>query len=249
MVEETTRVEGKPCSAVTKSGEPCKNRAQRDSDYCYVHRMVVAESTSGQVISGTVKIFESPSPVIEGAAAPAARSVVQRETDQQIEILLAELNALAKELQRSMPVHVPPPPPLTPAQLMELFNQSIGRLAPGPQRELLEDIQHNLQDVTYRDLLDPETLKGLWYILSYSAQSQSAALKENVEAALVALPGYSLLSNLKGNLEGTSPGDLMDPETWKGMWLVMSYAAQAQVQEAKRRLLGQGDDEEETQQR
>ena len=54
----------------------------------------------------------------------------------------------------------------------------------------------------------------------------------------------ALAGDLKGNLEGTSPKDLVDPDTWKGMFLIMNYSARATATDLKRKLLGDEEDGE-----
>ena len=222
------------CAATTKSGERCKNRAQAGSAYCYIHRSLAHAAGPPSV--------EAPPPAAADPTVASAVHTPPTTMDAQLVLFVQELKALVKELQRRVPERIPPA--VTPAQVLELFNSNIGRYAPGPQRELLLDLQRNLEEATFRDLVDPETLKGLWYILQYSVQAQSSAARDSVLGRIASLPGFALLADLRGNLEGTKPQDLVDPATWKGLWTVLSYAAQQQVHTARRRLRGDAGDDE-----
>ncbi|HXF63172.1 MAG TPA: hypothetical protein VNK95_16215, partial [Caldilineaceae bacterium] len=170
---------------------------------------------------------------VEVTSLPAASTQrATQQTERNIELLLQELDALAQEIQRRFGGTTP----LTPAQLLGMVNNRVGRFAPEMPREALRDLERNLEGTSFRDLVDPETLKGLFYVLSYTAQSSSASLREQVRARLAKLPGFGALAQLAGNLEGTSPRDLVDPDTWKGFWIILSHMAQQQMADARRRM-------------
>ena len=46
------------------------------------------------------------------------------------------------------------------------------------------------------------------------------------------------------SLEGASKEDLLDLDTWKGMWYMLNYSVQFQAEQLKQRLIGEeaGDD-------
>ena len=52
-----------------------------------------------------------------------------------------------------------------------------------------------------------------------------------------------IVSELRRNLEGTSPKEFLDPDTWKGMWLIMNYSVQATASEIKAKLVGEEEEE------
>jgi hypothetical protein len=58
------------------------------------------------------------------------------------------------------------------------------------------------------------------------------------------LPGGGTLLIVKSQIESTSPKDLLDVETWKGAWVILNAAVQAQANEVKRRVLGEQDDQD-----
>ena len=74
----------KPCAATTKSGEPCKNKAQDGSDYCYVHRALAAQAEP-KPKKKTAKAAPSPQP-----SAPAAKN--QAASHPQFKELIVELD-------------------------------------------------------------------------------------------------------------------------------------------------------------
>src|SRR5690606_31000623 len=165
---------------------------------------------------------------------PAATQGAAQQTERNVELLLQELDALAQEIQRRFGGTTS----LTPAQLLGMINQRVGRFAPEMPREVLRDLERNLEGTSFQDLVDPETLKGLWYVMSYSVQGASQATRQRIYDRLKVLPGFEVIADLAGNLEGTSPRDLVDPATWKGFWYILQHTAQQQVADAKRRVLG-----------
>ena len=46
------------------------------------------------------------------------------------------------------------------------------------------------------------------------------------------------------SLQGASREDLMDPDTWKGIWYMMNYSLQFQANQMRQRLLGEVDEKE-----
>ncbi len=235
--------EHKQCAATTKAGSRCKNHAMHDSDYCGVHQSLAKESVEGSPPAVDIHEIEAHQEIAIQEEAPIdTRPPIGgpfRESRAQasFEILAAELNALAVELQTSIPGYVPPA--FTPDGLVALVKSNLERFTPDMQVEILSELRRNLEGTSPRDLIDPDTWKGLWYILNYTVQAQSTAAIESVYARLAALPGMALLSDLKGNLEGTSPKEFLDPETWKGMWMIMNYTIQATAADLKRKLEGE----------
>jgi hypothetical protein len=231
-----------PCQALTKAGTPCKLPALPDSDYCAVHHRQVdaklAPSVESQAEASPTRAASSPPALSDApvsAPTPQQPPAPARGIEPNLDLLVRELEALAQELQHRLDSATS----LTPAQMLGLVNKSVGRFAPELPRETLRDLERNLEGSTFRDLIDPETLKGLFYLLTYSLQGSSAAMREQMVARLARLPGYSALAELAGNLEGTTPRDLVDPETWKGFWYIANYTAQQQLADARRRILGE----------
>ena len=220
--EEAMSEERSTCQATTKAGAPCKNSAMEGSVYCYVHRHFAAAPANAE-------------PVIKTAA--AGTKVVEKAD---FDMLVGELNSLAEELQNSYPSYTPPE--FSPSGMIALIKRNLDKFTPDMQFEIVSELKRNLEGTSPKDLIDPDTWKGMWYILNYTAQAQSSAALEKIVNRLSGLPGMALLTDLKGNLEGTSPKEFLDPETWKGMFLIMNYSARATVGDLKRKLMGSDDE-------
>ena len=209
------------CEATTQAGRRCKNSARPRSRYCHVHQNFLP--------------VEIPLPV---STTPQGTEGKSQEREH-FEMLVQEFNALAEEIKRSYPDFVPPE--FSAAGMIAMLKTNLAKLTPGLQSETLVQLRANLEGTTPQDLIDPDTWKGLWYILNYTAQAQSRDAIEKISTRLGAIPGYNLMVDLKGNLEGTSPREFLDADTWKGLFLVMSYSARATVNDVKRRVLGEDD--------
>lgn len=146
--------------------------------------------------------------------------------------LVTELNELAADLQKLSPTYNPPP--FSRQGLLELLKKNGQRFKPEIQSGLLRDLQASLEGASAKDLLDLETWKGLWFVLNYSLQNESAGIGEK----LAALPGVGLLNDMRGMLSGARPADLLEIDTWKGMWFLLNYSAQNQIESMKQRLTG-----------
>lgn len=210
--------ETRPCSAITKSGAPCKRSAQPGSNYCAIH----ARSS------------------VSAAAAPAPAVVMVDRAE--LQQLAAELNALAEDLRRFSPEFSPPP--YSPQALRNLLSQLLERLAPSERREILNSIRSTVEGVSVDDLKDVETWKGLWFTLNYLVSTEATKRMDWVMEKLSHMPGLSMAAGLKDAIASTPPEEFLKPETWKGMWFVVNYELQNQASSLKRRLLGGSEQEE-----
>ncbi len=161
----------------------------------------------------------------------------QPAAEPEFEEVVQELNQAAEKLRATEPEYSPPP--FSPLNLLKLIRENIDRFTPEVQRDLLRELQDSLQGATPKDMLDPATWKGLAYLLTYSLQNETAVMRERVNKHLVKLPGGETLVSMQEMLEGASPKDLLDPDTWKGMWYLVNYSLQNQAQDVKRRILGE----------
>lgn len=153
---------------------------------------------------------------------------------------------MAANLESQRPRSIPDyrPPSFSTDGLIALLKENLDRFTPDVQIEIVSELKRNLEGTSARDLIDPDTWKGFWYILNYMAQEQSANMRQKLYDRLSTLPGMALLSDIKGNLEGTSPKEFLDPDTWKGMWMIMSYSVQATAVDIKRAIVGEDEDDE-----
>ncbi len=245
--------ERKQCAAITKAGARCKNKALLGSDYCRIHqhlaqaaaeapaspakpkRKRAARSAKGKGGAKASRKRTQPAK----SAAPQPTPAQKEEFDQ----LLAELNRLAEELRRLQPEYSPPP--FTPQAFLSLLKENIGRFTPSVQMDILQELQRNLQGASPKDLIDPDTWKGLWVIMNCMVQAETSSMREKLVKRLESLPGTALILDLGRNLRGTSPKEFLEPDTWKGMWYILNHTAQLQLQEMRRKLMGNGDEDEE----
>jgi len=165
---------------------------------------------------------------------------VEPETVQAAEVMTAisGVNQVAADLREAAPSYQPPP--YSPQALLDLLRHNAEHLA--DKVPVLGELRHNLEGTKPEDLVDPETWKGLWYILNYTAQAQSKQAVDAVVERLAKLPGGDTLLLVKSTVENTSPKDLLDIRTWQGAWVILNAAVQAQANEVKRRVLGQQDE-------
>lgn len=213
------------CAATTKAGKPCKNYAADDSAYCHVHQNVQAPAAS---------------------KAEAELLARKKELLDELDELVADLKTAVPESGRST---------YNPLQMITYLRQNLSRFTPEMQLGVLE----NFQGMTREDMLDIETWKGLGYMLSYSARFQADQLREKMNEQLPEpLKPDTMLNFVKSNvdrftpdvakgimdsLQGATREDLVDPETWKGIWYMLNYSVQFQAEQLKQKLTGETDEE------
>lgn len=162
--------------------------------------------------------------------------------------LLAELDTLVDSLRKVIP---DAEQPYSPLQMIRLVRRSISRYTPDIQIGILEQFE----GMTREDLLDLDTWKGLAYMIAYSAQFQVTQTKDKLNEQMPGpLKPDSIVSMLKGGLnkitpdiarqiassfEGATREDLLDPDTWKGVWYMLNYSLQFQAEQLKHRLMGE----------
>lgn len=217
------------CAATTKAGKPCKNYAVEGSDFCHVHQHVAQ------------------------AAPAAATSTAEAELLARKKALLDELDELVADLKTAVPATTTSP--YNPVQLLTYLRQNLSQFTPEMQMGILE----NFRDMTREDMMDIETWKGLGYMLSYSAKFQANQLRDKMNEQLPKpLQPDTMLNFVKTNidrftpdvakgimdsLQGATREDLMDPETWKGIWYMINYSVQFQAEQLKQRLKGESEAE------
>jgi hypothetical protein len=217
------------CAATTKAGKPCKNYAMEGSDVCHVHQNV-QEPASSTTMS------------------EAEAELLTRKKE-----LLAELDELVADLKTAVPPAAASP--YNPLQLLTYLRQNLSKFTPEIQLGILE----SFEGMTREDLMDIETWKGLGYMLNYSARFQANQLREKMNAQLPKpLQPDTMLNFVKSNIDRFTPDvakgimdsfqgatreDLMDPETWKGLFYMLNYSIQFQADQLKQKLTGQEEEE------
>jgi hypothetical protein len=200
------------CQAVTIKGTQCKNTAKPDSRYCYIHYREELEEES----------------------APSAQE------SNEFEQVIGELNQLVSELRSSLSGYAPPP--FSATALMGLLKQNLDKFTPEMRLSIVTELQESLEGAKPQDFLDPETWKGLWFLLNYQVQSQTEPLRDMLKERLGMVPGAALVGDIADSLEGAQPRDFLDLETWKGLWFLVNYQIQAQTEELRGKFRGAHDE-------
>jgi hypothetical protein len=175
------------------------------------------------------------------------------EPSTQLGRLLVELDNLVDALRNSIPDAAQTP--YSPLRMLTLVRSSISRYTPDVQINILEQFE----DMTREDLMDLDTWKGLAYMIAYSAQFQATQTKDKLNDQLPEpVKPDSIFAIFKGGLdritpdiarqiassfEGATREDLLDLDTWKGVWYMLNYSLQFQAEQIKLRLMG-GEEEE-----
>jgi hypothetical protein len=208
--------EKRQCAAITKAGTRCHNHALPGLDYCGVHKQLAEAAEQSAALSGEAL-----------AAAEAERA--------RMHSVAAELNRVAAEIAaRDKSFRAPP---YSPEALAALIRNSKDKLAASLPVDFVKDIVRNLEGTKREDLADPETWKGLWYILTYTLQLRTKEAVEAVGKRLDFIPGMDLMTQFSASIV-ESPRDLLDVNTWKGGLVVLNAAVQAQLDSAKRMVKG-----------
>ena len=167
--------------------------------------------------------------------------------------LLEELDQLVGELRAAIPEAGANA--YSPMFFLSYIRAGMNRLAPDVQLGILE----SFEDMTTEDLMDIDTWKGMAYMAGYSARFQAGQLKDKMNETLPTplqpdttinlvkqvLDRFTpeVAKNIMETLQGATREDLMDPETWKGVWYMLNYSLQFQVNQLRDRVMGEDEDE------
>jgi len=135
--------------------------------------------------------------------------------------------------------------------MLTLVRSSVSKYTPDVQISVLEQFQ----DMTREDLMDLDTWKGLAYMIAYSAQFQAAQTKDKLNEQLpkplkpdsvfaMVMSGLDRITpdfarQIASSFEGATREDLLDLDTWKGVWYMLNYSLQFQAEQVKLRLIGE----------
>lgn len=158
--------EKKKCDALTQAGNPCKRYAQEGSNYCYAHRNYEPASSEADSVEEAIK---GPQPErLEDVASVRAA--------------LDELNATVEALRQRTPNFSPPP--FSATALLDWLRNNFEQYSP----QLFKDIGETLTEATAEDFKDPDTWRGIWYLISYSVKQESTDLYEKLSQQASANP-------------------------------------------------------------
>ena len=191
--------------------------------------------------------------IAESVSAADEETAVSPDTAR-MEELVSELDGLVSELKSTVPKEGSSP--YSPLQMVTMIRENLHKLAPEVQLGILE----SFEGMTIDDLKDIDTWKGMAYMMSYSARFQAGQVKERMNEQLPhpmkpdTVIGFmkqnidrfapEIAKDLFNNLQGTSKEDLLDPDTWKGMFYMVNYSLQFQAEQLKQRLTGESTDDE-----
>jgi transposase-like protein len=189
---------------------------------------------------------------LDAFAAPAAPAAATADETEQLRQLVSDLNSRVAELEQLVEARGGEAAAYSPVRLLTMVRDNVQKLTP----EMQLDVLRNFQGMSAEDLLDLDTWKGLAYMMTYSARFQAGQVRGKVSEAInqvVPEPiqpgrlwqlGKSGLDRLTpefakqilGTLQGASREDLLDPDTWKGVWYMVNYSLQFQAEQLKQRL-------------
>jgi hypothetical protein len=220
MTDDEKRVR---CAATTKAGNQCRNSAQTGQAFCHIHaRQAPTEPAPAEPENGELRQ------------------------------LVDELDALLADLKKSLPESGDSL--YSPLQFLTALRQNLSKLSPDVRSGLLQ----NFEGMTREDLLDLETWKGMAYMMSYSARFQADQTREKMNEVLPTplKPDTwinffkknldkitpSVAKDIAQNLQGATKEDLMDPDTWKGVWYMLDYSLRFQAEQFKQKLTGEDEE-------
>lgn len=213
--------------------------------------------TDGQV-SYAARKFREQGPgafsAIERSAAVATAETEPEAEAEQLRALVNELNARVAELEQMVEVKqgTTGSAPYTPAGLLAMIRDNVHKMTP----EMQLDVLRNFQSMSVEDLLDLETWKGMAYMMAYSARFQADQMRGKVSDTINQVvpepiqPGRQWQAGKSGldritpefakqilsTFQGATREDLLDPNTWKGVWYMITYSIQFQAEQLKQRL-------------
>ena len=210
--------------------------------------------TEGQVAYALRKFREQGLDAFSAIQTPQSNEGPSPEQDvEALHAVVADLNARVAELQKLVDdKHTGGDALYTPARLLAMIRDNAQKLTP----EMQLDVLRNFQGMSAEDLLDLETWKGLAYMMTYSARFQADQMRGKVSDTINHVvpepiqPGRlwqmcksgldritpDFAKQILSTFQGASREDLLDPNTWKGVWYMITYSLQFQAEQLKQRL-------------
>jgi len=184
-------------------------------------------------------------------AVEATASAASTADQEALRELARELDELIVDLQAKLPESTGQAS-YSPLRLLTLLRDNAGRLTP----EFVQGIRQSLEGMTAEDLRDLDTWKGLAYMMTYSARFQAEQVGGRIQSHIpellqpirlldVAKKGLDkimpdLARQILSTFEGATKEDLLDPDTWKGVWYMINYSLQFQAEQLRERLKDEG---------
>lgn len=209
--------------------------------------------TEGQVGYIVRKFREQGLEAFPSAGAAPSTDTTDASEAEQLRLLVNDLNAQVAELNRLVAEKpAAGDAAYSPARLLVMVRDNVQKLTPDMQLDVLR----NFQGMSAEDLLDLETWKGLAYMMTYSARFQADQMRGKVSDTINQVvpepiqPGRlwqmgkagldrftpEIAKQIFSTFQGASREDLLDPDTWKGVWYMITYSLQFQAEQLKQRL-------------
>lgn len=219
--------------------------------------------TEGQVSYIVRKFREQGLEAFPAAGQPVVAQQAASELEaEQLRALVSELSARVAELEQTANEKHggADNASYTPARLLAMVRDNIHKLTP----EMQLDVLRNFQTMSAEDLLDLETWKGLAYMMTYSARFQADQMRGRMSDTInqvvpepiqpgrlwqMGKSGFDRITpefakQILSTFQGASREDLLDPNTWKGVWYMITYSIQFQAEQLKQRLTAAEDAQE-----
>ena len=171
--------------------------------------------------------------------------------DEKRQTLLNDLDDLVKDLQAKIPQVNASPALYSPLVFLTYIRKNVSRLTPDVQVGILQ----SFDEMTVDDAMDPETWKGMAYMASYSAKFRANQVKDRMNEQLpeplqpdtmIEFVNHNVdrftpdvVKGIMETFQGATKEDLMDLETWKGMWYMINYSFTFQMSQLRDKVLGE----------
>jgi hypothetical protein len=175
----------------------------------------------------------------EATAAATANSAEALPEQKAFYKVLGGLNEVVGELQGTIDGFNPPP--YSRQELLGLLKENIDKFTPEMRIGILRELRQVTEGMSPQDVLDPDTWTGMWYLLNYTAKSKADELQQGLSGLgerVATLPGGETLVGLGQMAQSMSPRDLLEIDTYKGIWFLATYTAQTKAQEVRARVMG-----------
>lgn len=157
----------------------------------------------------------------------SAPRVPARQITPELQLLALEVDAFVREM-RAQRLRLDPSD-LSPAQFARILNRTVGKRLPVAVAALLEDIERNLAESSFKDFADPEVLRGMALLSYYSLQAQAEPYRDPLAERLRRVPGYAFYSELRQNLGDARIQDFTQPRTWSIVYATASTTARLKL--------------------
>lgn len=164
------------CQALTRSGQPCRNRPPTGQHYCRVHAALASDAPAEQLVVETLVPLSEELPIGGAAAsdvpldtAAPAPSDPRSGTDQSAENLLETIAAEVQELELEVRNQVAGGETRArdmAASALRLIRENLPRMAPESVQRVVGMIRQNISG----DYLDPDFWRGISMVLRYQVE-------------------------------------------------------------------------------